>query len=69
MSNFFEVTTDDIIIIVARMGKNIDVEKASELMDELDFQEIENAAASEIELEDQTSQVYKEIENQLKNII
>lgn len=65
MHTFFEVTTDDIVIVAARLGKALSVEQASDIMDELDLSEIESAAEYGNDLEEQTSLVYEEINKQL----
>ena len=66
MSHFFEVTTDDIVIVAARLGKALSVEQAADILDELDILDAQNAAKYANELDEQTSLVYEEIRKQLK---
>lgn len=69
MNLMYEVGTDDIILVAHRLGKELTVDEAFDIMDELDFSEIEAAVRSQVELEDQTNEVYSELEKQLKNIL
>lgn len=69
MNLMFEVTSDDIILVARRLGKDLTVDQAFDIIDELDFSEIEAAAKHQVDLEDQTNDVYDEIEKQLKDIL
>lgn len=65
MSNFFEVSPDDIILVAKRIGKEIDENKSSEIMLELDlFFDKELQYTDDIS--EQTDIVYDLIEAQLK---
>jgi hypothetical protein len=66
MSNAFEVTTDDILNVVHRMGKKISGDKAHEIHNSLDHFQIENEALRTNDLQDQTDVAYQEIERQIK---
>jgi hypothetical protein len=69
MNLMYEVGTDDIILVAHRLGKELTVDEAFDIMDELDFYEIEAAVRSQVELEDQTNEVYIELGKQLKTIL
>ncbi len=69
MNLMYEVGTDDIILVAHRLGKELTVDEAFNIMDELDFYEIEAAVRSQVELEYQTNEVYIELGKQLKTIL
>lgn len=69
MSFAFEITTDDVITAVQRLGVNISEEKAQDLLLELDLNSVEQAALSELEMDDQIEAAYKEIAAQLHDEI
>ena len=69
MNLMYEVGTDDIILVAHRLGKELTVDEAFDIMDELDFYEIEAAVRSQVELEYQTNEVYIELGKQLKTIL
>jgi len=66
MSNAFEITPDDILNVVHRMGKKITGEKCNDLLESLDQFKIENEALRANDLETQTDYAYQEIERQIK---
>jgi len=66
MSNAFEVTTDDVLIVVHRMGKKISGDKAHEIHNALDHYKIEDEALRANDLDTQTDAAYDEIERQIK---
>lgn len=69
MNLMYEVTSDDIITVASRLGKDLTVDQAFDIMDELDFSEIERVVKYNVSLEDQTNAVYSELEKQLKEIL
>lgn len=69
MNLMYEVASDDIIVVAHRLGKELTVDQAFDIMDELDFSEIERAVKYQVSLEDQTNAVYDELEKQLKGIL
>jgi hypothetical protein len=66
MSNAFEVTPDDVLNVVHRMGKKISEEKCHEIHDALDHFKIEDEALRANDLDAQTDAAYDEIERQIK---
>jgi len=66
MSNAWETTTEDILIVTHRMGKKISGDKCREIHDALDHFQIENEALRANDLEAQTNAAYNEIERQIK---
>ena len=66
MSNAFEVTTDDVLNVVHRMGKKINGEKCHEIHAALDHNLVECEALRANDLETQTEYAYQEIEHQIK---
>ena len=69
MSNTFEVTVDDVLNVVHRLGKKVTDLKAEELFDDLDQFKIEIQALSVNELDEQINLAYAEIEKQIKDKI
>ena len=66
MSNAFEVTPDDVLNVVRRLGKKISWDKCEEIHDELDHELVEHEALKVNTLEEQTEAAYQEIERQIK---
>ena len=66
MSNAFEVTPDDVLNVVHRMGKKISGDKAHEIHNALDHFKIEEEALRANDLDAQTDAAYQEIERQIR---
>lgn len=65
MSNFFEVTIEDIVLVAGRLSKDITEEEAEEIMDSLELDFDKDCQYTD-DLEEQTNIVYDSLENQLK---
>jgi hypothetical protein len=65
MSTAFEITVDDVLNVVHKMGKKIDGDKADAIFDNLDQFKVEEAALYGNDMEEQTNYAYKEIERQI----
>ena len=63
--NFFEVTKDDVLIVLHAHNTTITEKQIDEVMDDLDFQLIENSISHYTEMEDQTACMLAEIEYQM----
>ena len=67
MSNAFEITVDDVLNVVHRMGKKISGDKCHEIFNALDHDLVEcEALKASNELGAQTDAAYDEIERQIK---
>jgi hypothetical protein len=61
----FEVTIDDILNVYQERGTKVSVSLAQAVMDDLDFDLIEEAALLGDDIEEQTDFAYEEIKRQL----
>jgi len=66
MSNAFEITPDDVLNVIHRMGKKIDDDKCEEIHNELNLPLVEHEALKALNLEEQTEAAYQEIERQIR---
>lgn len=65
MCTAFEITTDDVEIVLRRMGRTDDPD---EIFDQLDCGAIEKAALYGDDMDEQTRYAYEEIETQIKEL-
>jgi hypothetical protein len=61
----FEVTIDDILNVYQERGTKVSVSLAQAVMDDLNFDLIEEAALRGADIEEQTDFAYEEIKRQL----
>jgi hypothetical protein len=69
MSFAFEINTDDVINVLFRKGLTLPEERIEEIFFSLDFHAIEQAALHHLDMDQQISSAYAEIENQLQTQI
>lgn len=69
MNQGWETTAEDIIVAAARMGKEIDYETASDIMDELDLDYIANEALSADCSDDDDDSMQEQVDAMLDAII
>lgn len=64
----FGISTDDVANVLSHAGIDADDSRCEELFDQLDFEEIEAAALSGFEMDEQTEYAYEEIRRQLTDL-
>lgn len=65
-ANGFEITIDDVLFVVHKMGKKVTGDQANEIFENLDHFKVEEASMFGDELEQQTFYAYEEIERQIR---
>lgn len=65
MSIFFEVTSDDVVLVSKRLNKDIGEEEANEILSFLDL-DFDKDCQHTDDLEEQTTIVYNSLEKQLQ---
>lgn len=63
--NAFEITIDDLKIVLKNLNVQLTREAIEDLFSSLDFEEIEYSALTKINLDEQTNAAFKEIEKQV----